>query len=125
MIYWTLQIAIVSIVLIFMVHHLIHYFKNTLTVPKFVDLVNTTPQKYEKIFHCISKNRDNGGGGEVETKQKITTQQKIEIDLLKNELHDFLKTQTSSNSSTTSIQQLPINEKGLEQLDIDNYAFIK
>ena len=49
MLSWVLQITIISIVLIFLVHHLINFFKSTLTVPKIKDLVNTPTQKYENM----------------------------------------------------------------------------
>ena len=50
MLSWAIQITIISIVLIFLVHHLINFFKSTLTVPKIKDLVNMPTQKYENIF---------------------------------------------------------------------------
>ena len=43
-----------SIILIFLVHHLIHFFKTTLTVPKIKDLVHSPNQKYKDIFDTIS-----------------------------------------------------------------------
>jgi len=49
---------IISIILIFLVHNLINFFKNTLTIPKIKDLVNSPGQKYEDIFNII-KNTDN------------------------------------------------------------------
>ena len=54
MLSWTIQIAIISIVLIFLVHHLINFFKSTLTVPKIKDLVNTSKQKYENMYNIIN-----------------------------------------------------------------------
>jgi hypothetical protein len=54
MLFWTLQITIISIILIFLVHHLILFFKTTLTVPKVKDLVNAPAQKYENIYNTIS-----------------------------------------------------------------------
>jgi hypothetical protein len=54
MLFWTLQITIISIILIFLVHHLILFFKSTLTVPKVKDLVNAPTQKYENIYNTIS-----------------------------------------------------------------------
>jgi hypothetical protein len=54
MLFWTLQITIISIILIFLVHHLILFFKTTLTVPKVKDLVHAPAQKYENIYNTIS-----------------------------------------------------------------------
>jgi hypothetical protein len=44
MLTWVIQITIISFVLIFLVHHLINFFKSTLTVPKIKDLVNAPTQ---------------------------------------------------------------------------------
>ena len=56
MLSWIIQITIISIVLIFLVHHLINFFKSTLTVPKIKDLVNTPTQKYESMYNIINSN---------------------------------------------------------------------
>lgn len=59
MLSWTLQITIISIIFIFLVHHLINFFKSTLTVPKIKDLVNSPNKKYEQIYNTISNsNKD-------------------------------------------------------------------
>ena len=54
MLFWTLQITIISIILIFLVHNLIGFFKSTLTVPKVKDLVNAPAQKYETMLNILS-----------------------------------------------------------------------
>ena len=55
MLTWIIQISLISITLIFLVHHLIGFFKTTLTVPKIKDLVNSPTQKYQGMFDTISK----------------------------------------------------------------------
>jgi hypothetical protein len=57
MILWTFQITIISVVLILLVHHLIVFFKNTLTVPKVKDLVNAPMMKYEDMYHIIHQEK--------------------------------------------------------------------
>jgi len=47
-----------SIIFIFLVHHLISFFKSTLTVPKIKDLVNSPNQKYQNIYDTL-KNMHN------------------------------------------------------------------
>ena len=54
MLSWILQISIISIIFIFLVHHLLSYFKSTLTIPKIKDLVNSPIKKYQHIFDTIS-----------------------------------------------------------------------
>ena len=53
MLLWSIQISVVSIILIFLVHHLILFFKNTLTIPKVKDLVTAPIQNYEDMFEII------------------------------------------------------------------------
>lgn len=55
MLYWTIKITIISITLIFLVHHLISFFTSTLTVPKIKDILTSSTQKYELIYNIISK----------------------------------------------------------------------
>ena len=54
MLSWILQISIISIIFIFLVHHLLCFFKSTLTVPKMKDLVNSPIKKYQDIFDTIT-----------------------------------------------------------------------
>jgi len=54
---WIIQITIISIILIFLVHHLINFFKSVLTVPKIKDLVNCPNEKYKNIYETISQNK--------------------------------------------------------------------
>jgi hypothetical protein len=53
MLTWIIQISIISIIFIFLVHHLLLFFKSTLTVPKIKDLVNSPTQKYQNIYDTI------------------------------------------------------------------------
>ena len=55
MLAWTIQIIIISILFIFLVHHLIFFLKNTLTIPKTKDLVRTTNKKYDTIYSVINE----------------------------------------------------------------------
>ena len=56
---WILQISIISIIFIFLVHHLLCFFKSTLTNPKMKDLVNSPVKKYQDIFDTISHANSN------------------------------------------------------------------
>ena len=94
MLSWDIQITIMSIILIFLVHHLINFFKSTLTVPKIKDLVNTPTQKYEKMYSIIN----NGTTSEIIDKNKDYTlidllPTKNEDTNMKSELKNFLKSQ--------------------------------
>jgi hypothetical protein len=86
MIFWTLQITIISVSFIFLIHHLINFFKSTLTIPKIKDLVNSPAQKYENIYKTINSN---------DSALKKSSQN------MKNELKNFLKNQIKTPSPSS------------------------
>jgi hypothetical protein len=55
----SIQATLISVILIFLVHHLLNFFKTTLTVPKTKDLVNLPSQKYEHMFNMLNNNNNN------------------------------------------------------------------
>ena len=55
MLSWAIQTTIISLVIIFLVHSIYRYFKETLTIPKVKDLVNKPHEKYEEIYKIINK----------------------------------------------------------------------
>lgn len=57
MILWIVQITLISMISIFLVHHLITFFKNTLTIPKIKDLVNAPIQRYEDMYEIIQSSK--------------------------------------------------------------------
>jgi hypothetical protein len=102
---WIIQITIISIILIFLVHHLINFFKSVLTVPKVKDLVNTHNEKYKNIYETISNTT------EIKIDNDNYNYNKISYNLedilppntiigdennMKNELKNFLKSQLHS-----------------------------
>ena len=116
MLYWVIQITIISLVIIFLVHNIINFFKSMLTVPKIKDLVNSPSQKYENMYNIINNNNNNNNNNNKNQSNATAnatanaTNEYTLIDLLptkeepdmKNELKNFLKTQlhtTQSNSN--------------------------
>ena len=121
MLSWIIQATIISIVLIFLVHHLFNFLNSTLTVPKIKDLVNTPTQKYDNMFSIISKgNYDNNNlvtnlnsNTNLSDNYEYTMKDllpKPENDM-KSELKNFLKKQLSSNDSSS------INSTSISALD--------
>jgi hypothetical protein len=120
MLSWIIQATIISIVLIFLVHHLFNFFKSTLTVPKIKDLVNTPTQKYDNMFSIISKGNYDNNNLVTNTNSNTNLSDNYEYtmkDLLpkpendmKSELKNFLKKQLNTNDSlstnSTSISAL-------------------
>ena len=115
MLSWVIQITVISTILIFLVHHLINFFKSTLTVPKIKDLVNTPTQKYENMYNII-KQKSNTYTNEDYTNEDYTNEDYTLIDLLpkkeettmKSELKNFLKNQlhNSPKDGGTEISSL-------------------
>ena len=118
MLFWTVQTILISFILIFLVHHLITYFKQILTVPKTKDLVNSPIQKYNDMFKIIGSESSNSNLNPVNSNINIEdylpkpgfTSEEIKNDVnqeMKNELKSFLKKQmTPSNTTTTDISTL-------------------
>jgi hypothetical protein len=98
MLYYIIRISIISIILIFLIHYLIVFFKNTLTVPKIKDLVNTTNAKYEKIYDIIKNNQEKPEKSNNYTLIDLLPKQE-EDSSMKNELKSFLKKQLQNSTN--------------------------
>jgi hypothetical protein len=103
MLSWVIQITVISIILIFLVHHLINFFKSTLTVPKIKDLVNTSTQKYESMYNIIQQKSNtytpNSSSNTKNDYTLIDLLPKQEEPNMKNELKNFLKKQLQNDGT--------------------------
>lgn len=95
MLSWIIQITIISIVLIFLVHYLFNFFKETLTVPKIKDLVNSPNQKYQHIYDTISHKSSSYTDIELLPDDNFLNSSES---TMKNELKSFLKKQLNGNT---------------------------
>jgi hypothetical protein len=119
MIFWSLQISIISIIMIFLVHHLILFFKSTLTVPKIKDLVNAPQKKYENIYNVMSQGRNDSVVSNTKIRYNDGTtkiseinnkeQDKNEITSMKNELKSFLKKQLKGGNEIATLDSFNSN----------------
>ena len=86
-----------------MVHHLINFFKSTLTVPKIKDLVNTPNKEYKNMYNIIHNNSNTSNNEEYNFADLIPKKEET----MKNELKNFLKKQLhNSNNQGTDISSL-------------------
>ena len=123
MLAWIIQISLISLIFIFLVHHLIGFFKTTLTVPKIRDLVNSPSQKYKNIFDTINTNMsmsmstisltDNNSNSYTAIDLLPTSAPNSGLDVstkdtMKDELKSFLKKQMNA-STDTSVQNNWLN----------------
>ena len=97
MIYYILQYAVVSLILISIIHYLYSFFKTNLTVPKVKDLVNRPVGAYKEIYETIEKEKLSG---RENNKIKIgeTTQSSQSM---KDDLKNFL---SNLNSSAATVE---------------------
>ena len=115
MLSWVIQITVISIILIFLVHHLINFFKATLTVPKIKDLVNSPNQKYENIYNILKKPSkdleysESAGYSDQKEYTLIDLLPKTDEPSMKNELKNFLKKQLHTSNATASVNNMNIS----------------
>jgi len=125
MLAWIIQISLISLIFIFLVHHLIGFFKTTLTVPKIRDLVNSPSQKYKNIFDTINTNmsmsmstisltdsNSNSNSNSYTAIDLLPSSQSQTYtspslddstkDMMKDELKSFLKKQLNTNDSNST-----------------------
>ncbi len=50
-----MKVSIISIIFILIVHNILHFLTDTLTIPKIKDLVNAPQNKYEDIYRTINQ----------------------------------------------------------------------
>ena len=105
---WIVQISIISIIFIYLVNHLITFFKSTLTIPKIKDLINTSNQKYQNIYDTISHNSNDQSYTSIDFLPKTSLENNVaEINnvnpnSMKDELKSFLKKQLKDNNDVVS-----------------------
>ena len=110
MLLWTIKISLLSILFIFLIHHLIVFFTSTLTIPKIKDLVNSPNEKYKNIYNTLNVNTQNTNTNTYAKNTNKSTDidmlplmdideiemDKMEDEHMKDELKLFLKKQLSN-----------------------------
>ncbi len=120
MLNWIIQITILSLFSVILLHYIIDYLKDVMTIPKIKDLVENPSKKYKNIYNIINSNNNSSSTKQdytlndllVPIKDEITQHDKFSM---KDELKIFLKKQLNetadSNKIGTSISTLDtINE---------------
>ena len=107
MIGWIIQVGILSFIFIYLVHHLLNFFKNMLTVPKVKDLVDSSNKKYEDIFATLNgsksfsntiNNNSNSGFTDIDLLPSNSNSNNSTSNM-KDELKSFLKKQLNSDNN--------------------------
>ena len=106
MLVWIAKISLMSIIFIFLVHHLLTFFKSALTVPKIKDLVNSPNQKYQNIYDTLKNINTNTINETSEINSNSYSYTAIDLlpvsedntptNSMKDELKSFLKKQLNN-----------------------------
>ena len=93
--FWVAQVMGVSFVIIFILHNLYFFFKETLTVPKMKDMVKRPQQRYDALFRELRvrnedlKNNSNDGATDAANDAANNANSNAN-DAMKNELKRYL-----------------------------------
>ena len=98
---WAIKISILSVIFIFLIHYLINFFKNNLTVPKIKDLVNVSAQKYDNMYSVI-------GNQPPQSSKEYTTHKKEEPEELGYTDFDLLPQPNSSEENESMKDELKL-----------------
>jgi hypothetical protein len=127
MLFWTIQVTIISIILIFLIHHLLVFFKTNLTTPKVKDLVNAPTQKYDAIFNAMNASANSTANSvninNISLEELLPPIQPDPIDM-KNELKQFMKKQfkeNNNNPSNSTINLDTFNSSSSSTMQYSNY----
>jgi hypothetical protein len=88
MLLFILKNAIISIILIFLLHYIYDYFKTNLTTPKVKDLVNKPHVQYEEIISCIKEGNNVVKMNKKEDIEKEKVNMKDELKKYMEDLND-------------------------------------
>ncbi|MEX0597704.1 MAG: hypothetical protein WD512_14525 [Candidatus Paceibacterota bacterium] len=116
MYYQILQWAIISLILIILVHYLYSFFKETLTIPKIKDLVNRPADAYKEMYETIEKVKQYD-------REKLPEIKKSDVVLENNDnMKDELKTFLNSLSSKT-VSEPPTSKQEINSFEYGGSSF--
>jgi len=116
MLFWTLQTIIISVILIFLVHHLLIFFKSTLTVPKIKDLLNSPLKNYDDIINSINNSGLMNNSGLIDNSSLMNNSSLIDNSSLMNNNNSLIDNSGLMDNSAVMNNSGLMNNIGL----IDN-----
>lgn len=81
MFWYLFKISILSLLIVIFIHHIIIYFKNSLTTPKIIDCVNKPKKEYENIKEILKNIKEEDIKEEDIKKEDI-----VNLDTMREEL---------------------------------------
>jgi hypothetical protein len=100
---WFIQVSVASLIIIYVMHNLYSFFKDTLTVPKIKDMVKRPQQRYDALFRELrnqvqASNASNANEANA-SNANANANPGSEADNMKNELKRYLMDLNSSQSA--------------------------
>lgn len=114
---WFIQVSVTSLIIIFVMHNLYSFFKETLTVPKIKDMVKRPQQKYETLFrelrsiNAINANANANVNATSTTTSSAMSSARISDSEMKNELKRYLMDLNMSQQPQPQPQSQPIMQQ--------------
>ena len=101
---WFIQVSVVSLIIIFVIHNLYTFFKETLTVPKIKDMVKRPQQRYDTLFrelrNQVAENANANANANASASSIVNSSSNA--DDMKNELKRYLMDLNSSHTTHTT-----------------------
>jgi len=98
---WFIQVSVASLIIIYVMHNLYSFFKDTLTVPKIKDMVKRPQQRYDALFRELRNQVQASNANEANEANEANANAN-EADNMKNELKRYLMDLNSSQSAHTN-----------------------
>ena len=118
---WFIQVSVASLIIIYVMHNLYSFFKDTLTVPKIKDMVKRPQQRYDTLFRELRNqvHTSNASNANANANVSANANPGSEADNMKNELKRYLMDLNSSQSaqSTQSTQSTQSSQEPQPQSD--------
>lgn len=105
--------TIVSIIIIFVVHNIFNYLKNTLTAPKVKDLINRPKFEYDKINNLLNSEENLNKVDSENYKTSKFEKSQIDTQEIKSELKDFFKELNNTVLNNENIDYQSYNDNNL------------
>jgi DNA-binding ferritin-like protein len=94
---WLIQVSVVSLIIIYVMHNLYSFFKDTLTVPKIKDMVKRPQQRYDALFRELRNQVAEQANANDNANANANASS--EADNMKNELKRYLMDLNSSHTT--------------------------
>jgi hypothetical protein len=118
MLFSILKWSIISLALIFLVHHLYTFLMNTLTVPRIKDLVNKPKEQYKDLYQTMQgASVSNGATSNGASIKAQINDEKNMTDELSSFLNDLKTTNNTNENASANIGSANIDSANISSAD--------